>query len=264
MVVLLYKAVNRWVNIVLCVLLALVPACGIPPKPDTLPIRPDLQQECMRWSSAVIVSHKPNWKPQLQIGKHGFAIPAHAEAGSATPVSSDGYFLSAHHVIEGYLDCTIFVWYGGDSGWRKARLVWSDEAADLVLLHVDMKTSGHYRWSDPDEWLSAGMKVFHVGIATGSEMMVGKVLTDLRPEPRWGGGNRMFKMDLPLKPGDSGGAVLDRHGNLVGINSAVEYLVPMETAFFVDSEASRPNIRKIKDIIRLDRRQNHAMSAVAN
>ena len=60
-------------------------------------------------------------------------------------------------------------------------------------------------------------------------------------------------MDIPLQPGDSGGPVLDAYGNLVGINSAVEFLVPLETAFFVDSEGNRPNVRKINAIIENDR-----------
>jgi hypothetical protein len=47
--------------------------------------------------------------------------------------------------------------------------------------------------------------------------------------------------------------VVDAYGALVGVNSAVEFLVPMETAFFVDSEANRPNTRMIDSLIRKDR-----------
>jgi hypothetical protein len=51
--------------------------------------------------------------------------------------------------------------------------------------------------------------------------------------------------------------VVDAHGALVGINSAVEFLVPMETAFFVDSEACRPNTRRIESVIQMDRARNN-------
>jgi hypothetical protein len=50
--------------------------------------------------------------------------------------------------------------------------------------------------------------------------------------------------------------VVDAYGNLVGINSAVEFLVPMETAFFVDSEGNRPNTRMIESLIQNDRARN--------
>ena len=50
--------------------------------------------------------------------------------------------------------------------------------------------------------------------------------------------------------------MVDAYGNLVGINSAVEFLVPMETAFFVDSEGNRPNTRMIDALVRLDRERN--------
>jgi hypothetical protein len=42
----------------------------------------------------------------------------------------------------------------------------------------------------------------------------------------------------------------------VGIKSAVEFLVPMETAFFVDSEGNRPNTDEIEKIIQRDRTRN--------
>ena len=58
-----------------------------------------------------------------------------------------------------------------------------------------------------------------------------------------------------MLPGDSGGAVLDADGRLIGINSAVQYLVPMETAFFIDSEGSRPRVAMLEQIIRLDRQR---------
>ncbi len=71
---------------------------------------------------------------------------------------------------------------------------------------------------------------------------------------------RKFKIDIPLQPGDSGGPVVDATGGLVGINSAVEFLVPMETAFFVDSEASRPNPAMIESLIENDRMGNSRRS----
>ena len=50
---------------------------------------------------------------------------------------------------------------------------------------------------------------------------------------------------------------MDAYGRLVGINSAVEFLVPMETAFFIDSECNRPNTRFIASLMEKDRARKH-------
>jgi hypothetical protein len=94
--------------------------------------------------------------------------------------------------------------------------------------------------------------VIHGGMATGHRTSSGKLRTPLAPEGAFTG-NRPFKIDIPLEPGDSGGPVVDAFGNLVGINSAVEFLIPLETAIFIDSEGNRPNTRKIAGIINKDR-----------
>jgi hypothetical protein len=95
----------------------------------------------------------------------------------------------------------------------------------------------------------------HGGIATGYRSADGRLGTSLAPEGMFTG-SRKFKMDIPLQPGDSGGPVVDAYGRLVGINSAVEFLVPMETAFFIDSEGNRPNTRMIDALIHQDRARN--------
>ena len=105
--------------------------------------------------------------------------------------------------------------------------------------------------------------VVHGGIATGLKSRPGRLVTSLSPEWIFTG-TRKFKIDIALQPGDSGGPVVDAAGDLVGINSAVEFLVPMETAFFIDSEASRPSIRRIEAMMRADRLRRVSANLVGN
>jgi hypothetical protein len=42
---------------------------------------------------------------------------------------------------------------------------------------------------------------------------------------------------------------------LIGVNSAVEFLVPLETAFFIESEGNRPNVGKLMMVIARDRKK---------
>jgi hypothetical protein len=158
----------------------------------------------------------------------------------------------------------VFILYGrgGRLVPRKARVVWRSEKADLALLHIPA-TPNYYRWTPTEKWLPLGTRVIHGGIATGFSSAPGKTRHPLAPESAL---HRQPHLQdrHPLQPGDSGGPVVDAYGNLVGINSAVEFLVPMETAFFVDSEGSRPNTRVLMDIIRRDRERNNAAPVMVN
>jgi S1-C subfamily serine protease len=183
--------------------------------------------------------------------------PNDADGGSAAPITGDGYFLTADHVLARMAGRNVFLIYGqgGRLAPALARVVWRDERSDLALLHIPARTPYFYQWTPAEQWLPVGTRLVHGGIATGFKSGDGKLGTALGPQGSFTG-NRKFKMDIPLQPGDSGGPVVDAYGRLVGINSAVEFLVPMETAFFVDSEGNRPNLRMIEALIQKDRARN--------
>jgi S1-C subfamily serine protease len=204
--------------------------------------------------SAVIVTENKNLTRWVKRGFPVAQAPGDADGGSATPITADGYFLTADHVLARMDGREIYVIYGGGGPLKphQARVVWRSEGADLALLHVPVSTPLHYQFTTPSRWLPIGTPVMHGGIATGFNSDPGKLGTPLPPEGPLTR-TRKFKIDIPLQPGDSGGPVVDAQGGLVGINSAVEFLVPMETAFFVDSEASRPNTRVIASLIEKDR-----------
>jgi S1-C subfamily serine protease len=229
-----------------------------PPPPQAVVPGPLARQVVAERVSAVLVAERESI--QEWSGQRFAKLDANADVdgGSAAPITADGYFLTADHVLarvgRGW---NAFVIYGVGSQLQtaKARVVWRSGSSDLALLHAPLATPLFYRWTPPQRWLAEGTWVIHGGIATGQNSPPGRLSTTLRPE-RWLTGARRFKLDFPLKPGDSGGPVVDAHGGLIGVNSAVEFLVPMETAFFVDSEGNRPNLRKLNDLIQRDRARN--------
>jgi S1-C subfamily serine protease len=231
-----------------------VQGCSVAPSPDPAIPGPETRSLILQRVSAVIVTDRKNLSHWVKRGFPMSQAPGDADGGSATPISPDGYFLTADHVLARMDDRYVFVIYGVDGRLipQQARVVWRSESADLALLHIPVSTPNHYRFTAPDRWLPMGTAIVHGGIATGFKSGLGKLGTSLPPETSFTG-TRKFKIDIPLQPGDSGGPVVDAHGGLVGINSAVEFLVPMETAFFVDSEASRPNTRMIESLIERDR-----------
>ncbi|MGJ8633024.1 MAG: S1 family peptidase [Luteolibacter sp.] len=206
--------------------------------------------------SAVVVTSRDelgSWVNQKFSMKNA---PKDADGGSAAPITEDGYFLTADHVLARSPDKNVFIIYGngGRIVTAKARIVWRSFADDLAILHLPMKTPYYYNWTPPDARLLPGLQIIHGGMATGFKSQPGKLRTSLSPQGAFTM-NRKFKIDIPLKPGDSGGPVVDAWGNLVGINSAVEFLVPLETAIFIDSEGNRPNTLKIARIIAKDRKR---------
>jgi S1-C subfamily serine protease len=239
-----------------------VQACAVVPPPDPRVPGPAVRRIVAQRVSAVVVTDRGSLSGWVSRGFSVSAAPGDADGGSATPISPDGYFLTADHVLASMEGRNVFLLHGRDGRLvpMRARVVWRSAASDLALLHIPVETPKFYRWSHPRRWLPAGSNVIHGGIATGFKSEPGKLGTSIPPE---GGftGTRSFKIDIPLQPGDSGGPVVDADGNLVGINSAVEFLVPMETAFFVDSEANRPNTRMIESLIQNDRARNSRRKA---
>lgn len=239
---------------ILCLLAcACVPVA--PASPASMAIPGDVTKQIVRERlSAVVVTSRDELSGWVRQRFSASEAPGDADGGSAAPITADGYFLTADHVLNRAESRNVFIIYG--SGGRivtsEARIIWRSYADDLALLHIPLKTPYFYNWTPPYQWLSTGHGIIHGGMATGHRSHPGKLRTSLAPESIFTG-NRPFKIDIPLQPGDSGGPVVDAYGNLVGINSAVEFLIPLETAIFIDSEGNRPNTRKITSIINRDR-----------
>jgi S1-C subfamily serine protease len=236
---------------------SLCQSCAVAPPPDRVATSPATRQIVTERVSAVVVTQRRDLDNWVNRNFMTSQSPDDADGGSAAPITPDGYFLTADHVLARMAGRNVFLIYG--QGGRlvpaKARVVWRSESSDLALLHIPVRTPYFYRWTPPERWLPAGTAIIHGGISTGFKSGEGTLATSLAPERSFTG-NRRFKMDIPLQPGDSGGPVVDAYGGLIGINSAVEFLVPMETAFFVDSEGNRPNIGRLNSVIQNDRLRN--------
>lgn len=237
--------------------LVLASCSGPAPAPDPTPANRETYRYAAARISAVVITDSSDISRWV---RSRFALrnaPKDADGGSAAPITPDGYFLTADHVLDNAFGRRVFVIYGrGDRlDGAAARVVWRSHETDLALLKAPFDTPRYYQWTAADQWLPEGTPVIHAGIATGFDSEPGKLGSSIPPARSLA--NRLrFKHDIPLKPGDSGGAVLDAKGRLVGINSAVEFLVPLETAFFIESEGNRPNLARLARVIEDDRNRS--------
>ncbi|MCW1883559.1 serine protease [Luteolibacter flavescens] len=181
-----------------------------------------------------------------------FAMPGSDGYGSAVALG-DGYFLTAAHVpLKGHggLFCMD---KSGKPVVRSYRVVWTEKAADLAILHADVDTPG-VKWAK-DRSLANGAGIFTFGFGGGEwKPSQGQIIS----RGPTGDGNRHsdLKLSAPVVAGDSGGPVVTAAGELVGIVTRADYrwVRAFGRAWMRSgSHTTRPDIGMIEGIIAKDR-----------
>jgi Do/DeqQ family serine protease len=140
--------------------------------------------------------------------------------GSGVVVTADGYVLTNHHVIDGAQQIEIDL-----QGPRtvNARLVGSDPPSDLAVLKIDEGGLSPLVMADSDK-----VQVGDIVLAVGNPLGIGQTVTlgiVSAKGRRTGLSNGSFEdflqTDAPINRGNSGGALVDSNGDLVGINSQI-------------------------------------------
>lgn len=154
--------------------------------------------------------------------------------GSAVPISSDGYFLTAAHCVSQEKPVKVLAWTTEKKlAARTARVVWvgSKEKADVALLKADIRPAfwlslARDRTMSPGEGIMmAGFGGPYIPEKAGDRRRVagGTILKSDAPQSDPGGAKwRAFNHTGPMLPGDSGGPVIAADGTLLGINSSMD------------------------------------------
>jgi len=148
-------------------------------------------------------------------------------AGSGVIISSDGYIVTNNHVID---DADKIQVHLNDRRMLEGRVVGRDPGTDLALLKVDAKDLATVPYGNSDE-----VRVGEWVLAVGNPMNLTSTVTagivsakarninllqydaarDIIPLESF------IQTDAAVNPGNSGGALVDAQGQLVGINSAI-------------------------------------------
>ncbi len=142
--------------------------------------------------------------------------------GSGVVLSPDGYIVTNNHVIEGATRIKVTL---ADGAWYYASLVGSDPQTDLAVLHVAAKQLHAAQFGDSQN-LQVGDWTIAVGnpLGLGSTVTVGVVSALNRHNLRLGDGRGLtdaIQTDAPINRGNSGGALANIAGQLIGINTAI-------------------------------------------
>jgi serine protease DegQ len=139
--------------------------------------------------------------------------------GSGVIVSSEGYVLTANHVIDGADDIQLVL---SDGRRLRATVRGNDPESDLAVLKADGKELPAITLGSLES-VQIGDAVLALGNPFGLGLTVTHGIVSALGRNRLGM-NRFedfIQTDAPINFGNSGGALIDATGNLIGINSAI-------------------------------------------
>lgn len=140
--------------------------------------------------------------------------------GSGVIVTRDGYILSNNHVVDGADEIKVAL--ADEKRQFVARIVGRDPQTDIALLKIDATGLSALTLTDSDK-----VEVGDVVLAIGNPFGVGQSVSHgiISAVGRGGLGIETYEdfiqTDAAVNPGNSGGALVDAQGRLVGINTAI-------------------------------------------
>ena len=155
----------------------------------------------------------------------GYGTPQQRErvgSGSGVIIRHDGYIVTNNHVIDGATRIQVTL---NNNQTYDATLVGADPATDVALLKIDAQNLPTIPFGDSDK-LRLGEWVIAIGSPYDlrSTITAGIVSAKGRSMPNYSGEFKIesfIQTDAAVNPGNSGGALVDKNGNLVGINTAI-------------------------------------------
>jgi S1-C subfamily serine protease len=164
-------------------------------------------------------------------------------AGSGVAITPDGYILTNSHVVHGARELRVtFI----DGEERTATLIGEDPANDLAVIR-SLSSDLAYAMLGDSARLKAGQLAIAIGNPLGFQSTVSTgVVSALGRTMRSQEGRlveNIIQHTAPLNPGNSGGPLVDSHGRVVGINTAIiamaqgiGFAIPANTAKWVFSQ----------------------------
>jgi serine protease Do len=138
--------------------------------------------------------------------------------GSGVIVSADGYIVTNFHVVR---EADEIVVHLGDQSEHRAKIVGSDPKTDIALLKIDTSGLTPLPFGNSDR-LQVGEPVMAIGNPFGLDQTVTTGIVSAK-ERFIGSGpyDDFIQTDAAVNPGNSGGALIDTRGALIGINTAI-------------------------------------------
>ena len=169
-------------------------------------------------------------------------------SGSGIIVSEDGYIVTNQHVIDGASEISVILNTGDE---LTAKLVGQDTKTDLAVLKVD--TDIQLTWAELGD--SNQVQVGELAVAIGNPMgqefsgsvtagVISAVNRTMTIDDRT---YNLLQTDAAINSGNSGGALINQYGEVIGINSVKLYQTGVEgMGFAIAISEAKPIIEDLK------------------
>ena len=146
-------------------------------------------------------------------------------SGTGFAISSNGYIVTNHHVIDKAKSIEVKGVNGNFSRKLNAELVVSDEKNDLAIIKINdtlFSSLGSIPYTVRQGVADVGENVFVLGYPLTSSMGEEVKLTNGIVSSKTGfqGDISTYQISAPVQPGNSGGPLFDKNGNLIGVVNA--------------------------------------------
>ena len=150
--------------------------------------------------------------------KRQVQTPKRAAAGSGVIISADGYIVTNNHVVDGADELTVTL--NENSKEYSARIIGADKTTDLALIKIDAKNLPAIAIANSDD-VKVGEWVLAVGNPLGLNNTVTAGIVSAKARQMGEGVASMIQTDAAINQGNSGGALVNTNGALIGINAMI-------------------------------------------
>ena len=142
--------------------------------------------------------------------------PKREAMGSGVIISTDGYIVTNNHVVDGADELTVSL---SDNREFSARIIGADKTTDLALIKIDGKQLPAIQIANSDD-VKVGEWVLAIGNPMGLNNTVTAGIISAKARTLGANGVESFiQTDAAINSGNSGGALVNTRGELVGINA---------------------------------------------
>jgi serine protease Do len=155
-------------------------------------------------------------------GPRNYTIPDQRASGSGVVMNADGYIITNNHVVDGASEINVTL---SNHKSYKATVIGADPNTDLAVIKIDANNLPYMALGNSDD-VKLGQWVLAVGYPLNLDVTVTAGIVSAKA--RSIGINKsqsaiesFIQTDAAVNPGNSGGALINTNGELIGINSAI-------------------------------------------